>query len=164
MPFQPLNGVVPPSGQVETLGTVVGADHDDGIVCDTHLVELSHHVADDVVELGHAGFLQTPAVFRGPQLLVLRREVGDHVHPGRVEPDEERLIVLAGLLHEIEGMLEDHVIDCFHVQLDAVGWMGRERTHVCDLLFAYLAPAGINRRVVGVGRKTVQDIARANLV
>lgn len=42
--------------------------------------------------------------------------------------------------------------------------MGRKRTLVCDLLFPHLAPAGIDRRVVCVGRKGVQDIARANLV
>jgi hypothetical protein len=122
-------------------------------------IDLCWAPSDDVVELGHAGFLQAPAVLRSPELLVLRREMGEHVHPGRVEPHEERLVFLLGLLHEVDRMFEDHVVDRLHVQLDALGRMGRERTLVDDLLLAYLAPAGVDRRVVLVGRPTVEDVA-----
>ena len=44
-------------GPGEGLGAVVGGEDDDGVVVHAHVLELLHHAADDVVELGHAGFL-----------------------------------------------------------------------------------------------------------
>ena len=44
----------------------VGGDYYDGVVGDTHFIELVHHATNDVVELGHAGFLDSPAVLRSP--------------------------------------------------------------------------------------------------
>ena len=50
-------------GPGEILGAVVGAEGDDRVVVEAVVLELFHHGADDVIELGHAGFFFAPAVF-----------------------------------------------------------------------------------------------------
>ncbi len=42
----------------EHFGAVVGGEDDDGVIVHAHVLELLHDRADDVVELGHAGFLR----------------------------------------------------------------------------------------------------------
>ena len=74
----------------------------------------------------------------------------NHVHFSAAEPKSQSLI----------GQL---LISSFPILL-LLGRMGGQRSHVDDLLLAHLAPAGIDRGVVSVGRKSVQDIARADLV
>jgi hypothetical protein len=44
-------------GPGEHFGAVVGGEDDDGIIVDTHVLELLHDDADVVVELRHAGFM-----------------------------------------------------------------------------------------------------------
>ena len=61
----PLNGVVPPSGIGDRLGAVVGGEDDDGVVELAHLLELLEHVADVVVHLLHAGFVDAPVLAAG---------------------------------------------------------------------------------------------------
>ena len=114
-------------------------------------------VADDVVELGHAGFLNGPAVLRVAHRFILRREVRDDVHARRVEPDEERLVVGLGLVHELEREVEDFVVHRLHP-------LGIERAGVLDLLFADLAPARHHGRVILIRRPGVDHVARADFV
>ena len=59
VPFVARNGVMPPSGQVNTLGAVVGGEDDDGVVGNAKIVERLHEFADRVVDLRHAGFFET---------------------------------------------------------------------------------------------------------
>ena len=81
----------------------------------------------------------------------------DDVHARRVEPEEERLVVRLRLVDELEGIVEDLVVDRLHP-------LGIERAGVLDLLLADLAPARLHRRVVGVGRPAVDHVARADRV
>ncbi len=71
--------------------------------------------------------------------------MGDDVHACGVEPDEERLVVLLRLVDEGEGGLQNLVIDRFHP-------LRIKRPGVPDPLLADLAPAGLHRRIVDVGR------------
>ena len=132
-------------GPGEVLGAVVGGEDDDGVVLEPVVLEVLHHRADDVVELRHAGFLDAPAVLRRAHALILLREVRDDVHAGRVEPEEERLAVGLGLVHELERVVEDLVVHGLHP-------LRIERAGVLDLLLADLAPARLHGRVVRVGR------------
>ena len=141
----------------EGLRAVVGGEHDDGVVVHAHVLELLHGGADDVVELGHAGFVDRPAILRIAHRLILRREVGDDVHARRVEPEEERLAVGLGLVEELEGEVPDFVVHGLHP-------LGIERAGVFDLLLADLAPARHHGRIVDVGRPAVNHVARADLV
>src|SRR6266700_7948754 len=52
-------------------GAVVGGEDDNGIVVDTHVLELLHHQTDVVVKLRHTGFMDGPAVLRVAHRLVL---------------------------------------------------------------------------------------------
>ncbi len=59
--FSPLNGVVPPSGQVKHFGAVVGGVDDDGVVGDAEIVELLEKLADMPVVLDHAVGIEAEA-------------------------------------------------------------------------------------------------------
>ena len=83
--------------------------------------------------------------------------MGDDVHARRVEPEEERLAVRLGLVHELEGQIADLVVHRLHP-------LRIERAGVLDLLLADLAPARHHRRVVRVRRPAVDHVARADLV
>ena len=83
--------------------------------------------------------------------------MGDDVHPRRVEPDEERLVVALRLVDELERVVEDLVVHRLHP-------LGVERAGVLDLLLADLAPARLFGRVVLVGRPAMDHVARADLV
>ena len=131
----------------EDLGAVVGGEDDDGVVVDAHVLELLHHDADVVVELRHAGFMDGPAVLGVAHRLVLRRQVRDDVHAGRIEPEEERLVVGLGLVDELERLVADFVVHGFHA-------LRAQLARVLDLLLADLAPARIHGGVVDVGRHT----------
>jgi hypothetical protein len=51
------------------------------------------------------------------------------VNPRGVEPDEERLAVIDGLLHELHARVEEFLVDRFHA-------LDRQRAGVLDLLRA----------------------------
>ena len=141
VPLPPANGVWPPSGQVKFSAPLSVVNTRIVSSSRPQVLELLHDRADDVVELGHPGFVDRPAVLRRPHLLVLLGEVGDDVHPRRVEPDEERLAVALRLVDELERVIEDLVVDRLHP-------LGRERAGVLDLLLADLAPARLLGRVI----------------
>src|SRR5262249_10090029 len=83
----------------EVLRAVVSGEGNDGAVVYPHLLHLLHDRTDDVVKLRHTGFLDRPAIFGRAHLLVLVGEVGDDVHAGGIEPEEERLAVVLRLLN-----------------------------------------------------------------
>ena len=55
---------LPAIGPGEDFRAVVGGEDDDGVVIHAHVLEMLHHQADVVIELGHAGFFFRPAVLR----------------------------------------------------------------------------------------------------
>ena len=91
--------MVPPSGQREGLGAVVGGVDDDGVVGDAEIVELFQKLADLAVMLHHAVRIDAEAGLA----LRLRLEARPDVHAARVEPDEERLLVPAGAVDEVDA-------------------------------------------------------------
>src|SRR6266516_2728133 len=46
-----------PIGPGKELSAIVGGEDDDGVVVQAEILELLHHQADVVIELGHAGLL-----------------------------------------------------------------------------------------------------------
>ena len=84
----------------DRLGAIVGGEDDDGIVELAHVLELLEHVADIVVHLLHAGFVDAPvlAALLTDHIHVLLRQHGRDVHARRVVPDEERLVGLLGIV------------------------------------------------------------------
>src|SRR5882672_6537957 len=139
----------------EDLGAVVGGEDDDGVVVHAAVLQLLHHDADVVIHLLHAGLVDGPAVLGVAQLLVLVRQVRDDVHPGRIEPQEERLLVGHGLVDELERKVADLVVHGFHA-------FRAQFSLILDLLFADLAPARIDGRVVDVGRERMDHVPRAD--
>ena len=83
-------------GEGDVLGAVVGGEDDDGVVELAHVLEFLEDVADVVVHLLHAGFVEAPVLAAGlaDHGLVLRRQHGRDVHARRVVPDEEWLVGL----------------------------------------------------------------------
>ena len=112
---------------------------------------------DVVVELGHAGFMNGPAVLGVAQRFVLRRQMRDDVHAGRIEPQEERLVVGLGLVDELQREVADFVVHGFHP-------LGIKRAGILDPLFADLAPAWVHGGVVHVGRIRMEHVARTDRV
>ena len=86
--FSPLNGVVPPSGQVKHFGAVVGGVDDDGVVGDAEIVELLQQLADVPVGLDHAVGVEAEPGLALRLLLQMREDV----HARGVEVAEERLV------------------------------------------------------------------------
>ena len=125
-------------GPGEDFGAVVGGEHDDGVLVLADVLQLLHHEADIIVQLRHAGFFFRPSILCVPHRLILRREVRDDVHAGRVKPDEERLVVFLGLVDEIERHVANLVIHSLHT-------LGIERAGVLNLLFADLVPSAACR-------------------
>ena len=96
------------------LGAVVGGEDDDGVVELAHVFELLEHVADVVVHLLHAGFVDAPvlAARRAHHGHVLVRQHGRDVHARRVVPDEERLVGLLGVVavEEVDDLGRDFLV------------------------------------------------------
>ena len=96
----PLNGVMPPSGISDVLGAVVGCEDDNRIIELAHVLEFLENVADIVVQLLHAGFVDAPVLAAGLAdhgHILVRQHRGD-VHARRVVPDEEWLVGLLGVV------------------------------------------------------------------
>ena len=89
----PAKGVVPPSGKVIVSAPLSVVKTTMVLSSCAHLLELLQHVADVVVHLLHAGFVDAPvlAADLADHVVVLVRQHGRDVHARRVVPDEERL-------------------------------------------------------------------------
>ena len=105
---------MPPSGKAHGFGSVVGGEDQDGVVELAHVLELLDDVADVVVQLLHAGFVDAPvlAALRADHRLVFRRQHRRDVHAGRVVPDEERLVGLLGVIavEEVDDLGRDFLV------------------------------------------------------
>ncbi len=77
-----------------------------------------------------------------------------HVHAGRVVPDEERLARLDGAFHEIQRAGEELLVHGLHA-------LARDRTGVLDRLLADPAEARVNRRIIDIRGFAAQRTARA---
>ena len=104
--------------------------------------------------------------------LVLRRQERPDVHARRVVPDEERLAVLLGLVHEVARSLDQHLVEGRHVVLGLrrdvvhvrhVGHVGKGASGPSSTIFCLpiLPQRGCTGRVVRVGRPAVDQVARA---
>ena len=122
VPFSPWNGVMAPSGHKRHLGAVVGRVEHDGVVGDAEIVELLQKLADMPVMLDHAVGMNALAGLAD----ALRLEMGEDMHAGRVEPDEERLVRPVLAVDEVLGRREELLVDGFHA-------LGVERPGVLDL-------------------------------
>ena len=98
----------------DRLGAVVGGEDDDGVVELAHVLELLEHVADIVVHLLHAGFVDAPVLAAGlaHHGHVFVRQHGRDVHARRVVPDEERLVGLLGVVavEEVDDLGGDFLV------------------------------------------------------
>ena len=141
----------------EDFRAVVGSEHDDRVIVLADVLELLHHKADVVVQLGHSGFFFRPAIFGVAHRFIFRGKVRDDVHAGRVEPDEERLVVPLGFFNELEGEIADLVVHGLHA-------LGIERAGIFDFLLADWTPARHVRCVIRVGGPTMHHISGANYV
>ena len=119
------------------------------------VLQVLHDRADDIVELRHPGFRYGPAVLRCAPLLVLLRQMRDDMHPGRVEPEEERLAVLPCLVEELERVRQYLVVDRLHA-------FRAEFARIFDFLFSDLAPARLHGGIVHVRRPTMDHVARTH--
>ena len=155
VPLDCANGVWPPSGQVNTSVPLSVVKTTMVLSSTPDVLELLHDQTDVVIELGHAGFFFRPAVLRVAHRLVLGRKMRDDMHARRIEPDEERLVVGLGLVHELEGKIADLVVHRFHP-------LRIERAGVLDPLLADLAPARHVRGIVPVGGPAMNHVARAD--
>src|SRR5262249_58503131 len=80
--------------KADRFGAVVGSEDDDRVVELSHVFKLLEDIADIVVHLLHAGFVDTPILATGfthHRLILWRQHCGD-VHTGGVVPDKKRLV------------------------------------------------------------------------
>src|SRR5262249_14090296 len=117
--------------------------------------QVLHDRADDVVELCHSGFLDAPAILWRAHALVLLRKVRDDMHPGWIEPKEERFAVLPCLAEELERVRQYLVVDGIHA-------LGAQSIVMHYLLAPYFASARLHGRIVYICRHCVEHVARSN--
>ena len=158
VPLPPANGVWPPSGQVKFSVPLSVVNTTMVSFVDAHVLELLHDRADDVVELGHSGFVQSTsrsaacAVFSyfSERWVTMCMRVG-------FSQRKNGLPSPFALSRNLNDEVEDLVVHGLHP-------FRVERAGVLDLLLADLAPARLLGRVVLVGRPGVDHVARADLV
>src|SRR5262249_51461821 len=97
-------------GPGEDLGAVVARVDDDRVVGNLESIELREHQTDIMVVLEHAVGVDAVSALARP----LRRQMRPHVHPGGVEPHEERLALAYRSLHELHRTADELVVDRFH--------------------------------------------------
>src|SRR5215469_16019294 len=83
--------------------------------------------------------------------------MGDDVHSGRIEPQKKRFAVLSCLVGELQRVIEDLIIHCFHP-------VRTELTGVLDLLFADLSPSWLYCWVVRIGSPRMDHVPRSHSV
>jgi hypothetical protein len=105
---------MPPSGHVKT-SAVIGSEDDNGVVGFADVLKVLQQCADTVIHLRHTGFFQAVVVLRVHHRLILGRDEREYVHARRVMPDEERLAVPLGLIHECVAVLDKHFVERLHV-------------------------------------------------
>ncbi len=107
----------------------------------THVLKLLEDVADVVVHLLHAGFVDAPVLTAlvAQHVQILLRQHGRDVHAGRVVPDEEWLVGLLGIV-AVEEV--DHVGGDFLVH--RLRALERERTFVLACLVLGRAVGGLH--------------------
>ena len=123
------------------LGAVVGRVQDDRVVGDAELVELVEELPDVAVVLDHPVRVDAQA----GDALRLGLQVGEDVHPGRVPPHEERLVVRVRPVDEVHRAGEELLVDRLHPLLG-------QRAGVLDALLADPSEPRVLGRVVLVGR------------
>src|SRR5215467_1761933 len=119
-------------GPRDHLGAIVGAVDHDGVVGDAEVVELLEDGAHHLVVLDHAIGVEADA----GTTLGRRLQMRPDVHPRGVEPDEEGLARLRGLVHEDGLRGEDLLVDGRHAGAG-------ERAGVVDLLAALAVGPGV---------------------
>ncbi len=101
-------------GVGDDFGAVVGGENDDGVVEFAHVFQLLQDVADVIVHLLHADFVDAPVLAAGrtDHRLVLGRKHGGDVHAGRVVPDEEGLpcILRVVAVEEVDDLGRDLLV------------------------------------------------------
>ena len=84
-------------------------------------------------------------------------QMGEDVHPGRIEPDEERLLVLVGAVDEVERSVEELPVHGLHPLLG-------DRASVLALLLAPRSEARVVAGGLGRGRHAFKHAARAEIL
>ena len=102
-------------GKGDRLGTIVGGENDDGVVELPHVLELLQHVADVVVHLLHAGFVDAPVLAAAftHHVQIFVGQHCRHMHASRIVPDEEWLVGLLGIVavEEVDDLGRDFLVD-----------------------------------------------------
>jgi hypothetical protein len=132
------------------VGPVVGGVDHDGVVGDPQLVQPVQQGADDLVVVDHRVVVGRLPATGLPD--ALRLGMGAEMHVGGVEPDEERRPRLVLAVDEVQGVLQDLVVDGLHP-------LAGQRPGVLDPLAPDPAPAGLLGVVVVLGRPAVQHPA-----
>src|SRR5450756_730966 len=102
--------------------------------------------------LDHAVRIQTDA---GPSVGLLFQASPD-MHAGRIEPYEERLLVVHSLVDELVGSAVDFLVYRWHARLG-------QRSSILDPLFADLPPPRLVSRIILIRGPTVQHTARSEI-
>src|SRR5262249_60774487 len=139
----------------EVLCAVVRREREDRVVLKPVVSQVLHDRADDIVGLCHSCFLDAPAVLWRAHALVLLRKVRDDMHPGWIEPKEERFTVLPCLVEEHERVGQYLIVDGLHA-------LRAQFTRILYFLLSYFAPARLYGRIVYVCRPCVEHIARSD--
>ena len=109
-------------GPGKGLGAVVGRVHDDGVLVEAELLQLRQHLPHVPIVLDHAIGVDAQAGLARRLLLQMREDM----HPGRVPPQEERLVRLLRAVHEVQCLGRDLLVDRLHA-------LARQRTGIGDL-------------------------------
>jgi hypothetical protein len=136
-------------GPGELLGTVVGGEHDDGVVSDAQLVELAEQLTDHPVQLLHAVGVHAQSRLVPPPI----RQMGPHVHARRVVPQQERRLRLVGALDDVERPGQQVVLDGLHA-------LARQGTRIDDALLANSPEPLVLGRVVHIGGSAIEHPTR----
>ena len=160
----------------EYFRAVVRAEDHDGVVCFADVIQVLQQRADAVIHLLHARLLQAIVGLGCSALSCTSWRGTSRRACACVVPDEERFVVLLGLVHEVTRSLDQNGVECRHVVLRFprwevvhVGHVGhvrkrRQWAFIHDFLLADLAPARHVGGIVRVRRPAMHETARAVLV